>query len=197
MATATASSVIIDTGEMFRLRNDHETDTLELTHKRRLYSIVPGQTALVPFELVRIHWGDPRSRVGEYRKFSDSLEDGYVNKRELELARLGVHYGSYASDAATLCDPDWPVGDRRRGVEPKHCPWPVTVGTENGDIIVPACFDFTGSEVYGMVANESTDLNDQVAYREHMERRFEELKAEMARLAGGATDDAEVDAPGR
>lgn len=192
-----ASNVIIDTGEMFRLRNDHETEVLELKHGRRRYAIQPGQTALVPFELVRVHWGDPRSRPGEYRKFSDSLEDGYVNKRENEIARLGVHYGSYASDAATLCDPDWPPNDKRYGKVQKHCPWPVTVGTEGGDIIVPACFDTSTSEVYGLVANETEDLNDQVQYREHLERQLDQIREQLASVTGTArTDDTEVDAPG-
>lgn len=194
---ATASAIVIDSGEMFRLRNDHETEVLSLKHGRRKYAINPGQTALVPFELIRVHWGDPRSRPGEFRKFSDSNEEGYVNKREAEIARLGVHYGSYAADAASLCDPDWPPNDERYGKVEKHIPWPVTVGTEQGDIIVPACFDFTTQEIYGLVANESEDLTDQVQYREHLERQLDQIREQLAKVQGaGEMDDAEVDAPG-
>jgi len=190
-----ASNVIIDTGEMFRLRNDHETDALELVHGRRRFNIAPGQTALVPFELIRIHWGDPRSRYGEFRKFSDSRESGYVNKRELEIARLGVHYGSYVADAAGLIDPDWPPNDERHGKVEKHCPWPVTIGTEGGDIIVPVCFDVAGTEIYGMVATESADLNDAVQYREHLEQQLDQIREQLRTMQGAGQDDTEVDAP--
>lgn len=194
--TAPASSVVIDTGEMFRLRNDHPDESLVVTHGKRRFTIAPGQTALVPFEVIRVNWGDPRSRPGEFRKFSDSLEDGWVNKREAEIARLGVHYGSYAADVDTLLDPEWPLGDKRRGIVPKRVPWPVSVATEGGDIIVPACFDRAGDAVYGLIADETQNLDDQVQYREHLERRFDEMKAEIARLRGIENDDTEVDSPG-
>jgi hypothetical protein len=62
--TGSPSSVIIDTGDVLRLRNDHPTEPCVVVHKGRRYSIDPGRSAIVPFELVRIWWGDPRARTG-------------------------------------------------------------------------------------------------------------------------------------
>ena len=195
---AAPSTIVIDSGETFRLRNDHPTDDLVVTHGKRKYSIGPGKTGLVPFEVIRVWWGDPRSRPNVFTKFSDSLEAGHVNKREAEIARLGVMYGSYVADVDSLNDPEWPPGDPRRGVEPKRTPWPVTVTTEGGQVVVPACFDRTSEAVYGSVQSESADLNDQVQYQQHVETELDRLREELRRIQGRTEpDDTEVDVPGR
>lgn len=198
MATSPSpSKVIIDTGEVFRLRNDSETETLKLSLGRRTWTIEPGSTALVPFEVIRVHWGDPRSRPNVYGKFSDSLEKGWINKREDEIKRLGVMYGSYANDVRTLNDPEWPTHDIHYGTE-KNVPHPVSVQTERGATVILPAFDEGGEAVHAGVRNESEDLNDQVQYREHLERQLDEIREELAKVAGrSAPDDTEVDIPAR
>lgn len=188
----------IDTGDNFRLRNDHETEDLKVGLNGRTYRVAPGKSAIVPFELIRLYWGDPRSRTGVYTKFSDSGGRGYVNQRELEINRLGNLYGSFAGDQADLVDPEWSRGHARAG-EIKHTPWPVSIQSEAGETIVPACFDETTERVYHSVQTESEDLNDQVAYQAHLEKRFDELKEELRQVRGdrAAADDAEVDIPAR
>lgn len=192
---ATPSNTVIDTGEQFRLRNDSPTEELVIRHEKRVIRVAPGKSAIVPFDVIRVFWGDPRSRVGVFGKFSDSRENGYVNKREDEITRLGVMYGSYASDQATLIDPEWTMGSPFAN-EPKKVPHPISVQTEDGQIVVPACFDETGEAVYAALKNDSEDLNDVVQYRQHLEAQMdalrEELRATQGRIAG---DDAEVDGP--
>lgn len=187
----------IDTGDIFRLRNDSTDADLviepSLLHKG--YRIAPGRTGLVPFDIIRIWWGDPRSRWHVYTKFSDSKESGWVNKREDEIRRLGVLYGSYANDVATLLEPEHGRGSPHYG-EPKRVPHPVSVQTESGESIVPACFDLGGDQVFPAVYNKSEEITDEVAYRQYLEKRLDEMKAELNRLSEPA-DDAEVDRAGK
>jgi hypothetical protein len=190
------SETVIDSGGIFRLRNDSPDQELVIppTAGTRAYRIPPKKSALVPFEVVRIFWGDPRSREGVYTKFQDSKEKGFINKREDEIKRLGVFYGSYAADVETLLAEEYPPNSPLHG-EPKTTPWPVSVQTETGEKVVPACFDTSGTAVYGAVRTESEDLNDAVAYREHVERQFDAMREELKRLRGEDSNDAEVDTP--
>ncbi len=192
------SSITVDSGDTFRLRNDHETDTLSLVLGKRRYTVAPGKSALVPFELIRIWWGDPRARPGQFTKFSDSKESGYINKREAEIMRLGVLYGSYVADVVSLNDPDWPVEDDRHGRVAKRTPWPVTIQDESGQPIVPCGLDLTGDAIYPGIAGDTENLDDQVQYRQHLERQMDAMREQLAALgAPQGTGDVEVDAPGR
>jgi hypothetical protein len=192
--TATPSNTIIDSGDMFRIRND-EDRVLNVTYERRKYVVEPKQTALVPFGLICEFWGDPRARTGRFEKFSDSKEKGWIPKREDELKRLGGKYGTYSEDIETLVAEEWPAGNPSQGT-PKGRPHRVSIQTDDGKVIVPVCFDTTGDAVYAAVRNESEDLNDQVQYREHLEQEMDKLKEQMRALQGiGAPDDAEVDSP--
>lgn len=192
---ATPSATVIDTGETFRLRNDHATDDLVVADGKRTIRVAPGKTALVSFDVIRVHWGDPRSRPEVYGKFSDSKETGYINKREDEITRLGILYGSYASDQASLVDPEWPPNSAF-AIEPKRVPHPISVQTESGQAVIPACFDTGGEAIYAALKNDREDLNDAVAYREHLEKRMDEMREEIRSLSGVESgDDAEVDIP--
>ena len=132
-------------------------------------------------------------------KFSDSKEEGYVNKRELEIQRLGVKYGSYVADVVSLNDPNWPPGDKRFGVVPKRTPWPVTIRDEAGQEIIPCGLDLSGEAVYQGLNDASENLDDAVMYRQHLERELDAIKEQLARMGPDAprADDAEVDEPAR
>lgn len=186
----------IDTAEVFRLRNDSETEALDLSLNGRTFKVAPGKSALVPFELIRIYWGDPRSRPEVYTKFSDGKERGYVNKREDEISRLGNLYGSFATDVASLLDPAFPPNSDRYG-ETKHVPHPVSVRTEAGETITLPCFDQKGDKVYAAVQTDTVDLNDQVVYRQHLEEKMDALRAELEDIrnggVGNGADDTTVD----
>jgi hypothetical protein len=191
-----ASRTVLDSGDSLRLRNEHPTEDLIVPLNKKAYRVAPGEVAIVPFELVRVYWGDPRSREGIYTKFSDSKETGYVNKREDEISRLGNLYGSFAGDVDELCDPEWPATDSRYGKIPKLTPWPISVQTLEGKSVLPPCFDKSGEQVYGAVMVETEDLNDAATYRRHLENRLDDIQGELRRVAGHdqETDD-EVDLP--
>lgn len=181
---------MIDTGDILILTNADEERVLEVKLRGKLYRVEPEKHALVPFELIRVWWGDPRSKPQRFVPFSDSLESGWVNKRELEIRRLGVLYGTYASSVAELLNPEWPRGSARFGT-PRRTPHPITVRTEDGADIVPACFDRTGNLSYAVVNTEVQDLSDEVAYREHLEAQLDAITRRLDKL-GGASD-VEVD----
>lgn len=191
---ASPSSTILDSGDIYRIRNDEKT-VLNLTFERRKYSVQPGETALVPFSLICHFWGDPRSRFGKIEKFSDSKEKGFIDSREGVLRRLGGLYGTYSEDTTVLCAEEWEPNSPHAGTS-KGRPHRVSIQTENGDVIIPVCFDTSGEAVYPAVRNESEDLNDLVQYREKLDRDMDKLKEQMRELQGLTTeDDATVDAP--
>lgn len=202
MATRTAppkpnpSATALDSGDMLRIRNDEDT-VLDIVFERKRYVVEPNQTALVPFILVCHFWGDPRARNGRLEKFSDSREKGWVPRREDELRRLGGKYGTYSEDTEVLNAEEWDPNSAFAGT-PKARPHRVSIQTDDGRVVVPVCFDTSGEMVYPALRNESEDLNDEVMYREHLEREMDKLKEQMRELQGrGAEDDATVDTPAR
>jgi hypothetical protein len=61
---------------------------------------------------------------------------------------------------------------------------------------VPACFDDSGEAVYAALKNDREDLNDAVAYREHLEKRMDAMAEELRTLRGLEDgDDAVEDGP--
>lgn len=188
---------MIDTGDPLIVTNEHPTEDLVKEVFGRTYRIPPHRWAIVPFDLVRVFWGDPRSRKGVYTPFCDSREKGWANKREAEITRLGVLYGSYAGDVGALNAAEWSTNSALgRTGSPKTVPHPITVRNQAGDEIVPPAFDRTGEMVYGAVKTDSADLSDEVAYRNHLERQIDELKSRLDNLAPVGGSDVEVDGEG-
>ncbi len=193
MATQTApSATSLDSGEMLRIRNE-EDKVLDIVFERKRYVVEPGQTGLVPFALVCHFWGDPRSRFGEFGKFSDSKERGWVPKREDELKRLGGKYGTYSEDIEVLNAEEWDPHSPFVGTS-KARPHRVSIQTDDGKVVIPVCFDTSGEAVYPAIKNDSEDLNDQQTRYEHLMSQMDKLKEQMRTLQGISSDDAEVDA---
>ena len=69
---------------------------LDLVWVRRHYIIGPGAQRQVPFDVVRLYFGDPRSVVGEPGKFEDfDGKRGDIAKREDEVRRVAGVWGLY------------------------------------------------------------------------------------------------------
>lgn len=191
---APPSQVVIDTDDIFVLENTG-TETIEKPLHGKMYRVEPGQRALIPFDLIRVWWGDPRSRKNAFTKFHDSKEKGTVNKRELELRRLGGLYGCYTSDVDGLVSETWPPGSIHAGTT-KHFPPPARFWTQGGQEIIPACFDRTGDKVYAVMQQDSQDLSDEATYREHLLTEMDRLRERLDRLDDQSTpSDVEVDSP--
>jgi hypothetical protein len=79
-----------------------------LRWNRREYVIAPGETKQVPFDAMRVMFGDPRSVTGQEQRFA--AEDGRVGlipRREAEIARLSIVWGLYQQGMSLL--PDYPA----------------------------------------------------------------------------------------
>ncbi len=69
---------------------------LRLAWDRREYIIEPGETMQVPFDALRLKFGDPRSVVGlDHRFAADDGRNGIIPKREAEVIRLSIAWGLY------------------------------------------------------------------------------------------------------
>jgi uncharacterized protein YndB with AHSA1/START domain len=157
--------------------------------------VAAGERALVPFEFVRVWWGDPRAKRGEEVRFSDSEGKGFVAERYREVQRLHTLYGTYGGDVAQLNAKEWGPG-QGDGVNPKHWPHPVTVTTQDGVRIPLPAFDETMEASVESEQLDGPDLTDFVRYQEHVSAQMARMQAELDRLASEKTSDVEVDTAG-
>src|ERR1700685_3766551 len=101
-----------------------------------------GQARLVPFDLVRVFFGDPRSVMGvKGRTESSKGVIGDITPRENEIRRLSTIYGLYEANAPRL---------------PEIAP-NVTITNADDEIILFVTDDLEGENVYGFVADSAED----------------------------------------
>jgi hypothetical protein len=189
------SEVVLDTGLQYYVRNnteerltigDGKTDLLR--YDRIAYRCEPGEEVLVPWPVIALYFGDPRSQHGKIIKASDSRGEHQVPTRGDELLRLSVFYGTYEQDVDFIANvvPD------------------VTISTQGGVEIIPPCFDPEGEHIYGFQRNmqKSNDvatlLAEMEASQERQQREIDSLKAQQqSREIHGDNDGAiPVDTPG-
>jgi hypothetical protein len=133
-----------------------------------LGGLEPGAVKLVPFDLVRLFWGDPRSVPGAGQFVEDRRgNSGNVAPREEETRRLSVFYGLYDTDSAKvhLIVPD------------------VTIETaEHLEVITPAT-DPLGEHIYGHIAPsaENHDVATQIAQMKMQIKLLETHQKELER----------------
>jgi hypothetical protein len=196
MASATA---VLDRRDMLILRNDDEEKTLKKevpgSFGTRHITIEPKQSALVPFEFVRVWWGDPRSKKDENVRFSDSEGKGFVAERYTEIQRLHTLYGTYGGDVSQLNAREWGPG-QGDGVNPKCRPHPVSVFTQDRVPIPLPAFDESMNAFAESMQIEGPDLTDQVRYQEHVMGQMARMQEELDRLKGAQSSDVEVDTAG-
>jgi hypothetical protein len=140
-----------------------------------------GQAKLVPFDLVRVFFGDPRSVNGVQGRTEDKNGVGDIAPRENEIRRLCVLYGIYDVNADLLADavPD------------------VTI--TNGDeveIICPA-LDPDGKHAYGYEKN-AAEVHDPATRMANLEAEMRLIKQQMEAEAkkGTKNDGADVKTDG-
>lgn len=141
-----------------------------------------GQTKLVPFDLVRVFFGDPRSVPGVQGRTEDKNGIGDIAPREHEIRRLATLYGLYDVNATLLADaiPD------------------VTITTgDDIEIICPAV-DPEGKHSYGYERDtaEVHDVATQLSkMREQIKMLEQQAAAEAKRPAKNDGADVTVDGP--
>jgi hypothetical protein len=141
-----------------------------------------GQAKLVPFDLVRVFFGDPRSVNGVQGRTEDKNGVGDIAPRENEIRRLCVLYGIYDVNADLLAQavPD------------------VTITTgDDIEVICPAT-DPDGKHSYGFEAS-SAEVHDVATQLSKMREQIKMLEtqaaAEAKRPAKNDGADVTVDGP--
>lgn len=100
---ASPGQLIIEPDQQFILTNNGTEDrTFTYAHKK--YVVEAGSHKVVPFDVIRLYFGDPRSVAGIEQRYEDP--DGNPNARiairNKEIDRLSVMYGVYAGNEDKL-----------------------------------------------------------------------------------------------
>ena len=138
-----------------------------------------GQAKLVPFDLVRVYFGDPRSVPGVQGRTEDRRGTvGDIAPREAELRRLATVYGLYEANMARL---------------PEAVPDVTITTADDIEVICPAV-DPDGEHVYGF-AKETAEVHDVATRLAQLEAETRMLKGQLQAEAesGRKNDGADVD----
>lgn len=159
--------------------------TLDLVWVRRHYVIGPGEERQVPFDIIRLYFGDPRSVVGEPGKFEDfDGRRGDIAPREKEVQRVAGIWGLYDQNIHLM--PEFP---------PIANAFIATIGTTNApmtEIFTPAV-DPRGDFLYGHQRVQETSY-DLATLLSESRKREDELARRIANLeqlqsSGAPADD--------
>ncbi len=182
----TATPIKLDTNDNLRITNTG-TKTISFVlgrsnpgGERRRWVVEPGQFVSVPFDVVRIYFGDPRSIVGSPKRFKDSKEEGIIPDRVEELRRLATLYGLYDQGLETL---------------PQRAP-NCRIETFDGDEIITPIVDPHGEFSLGNTGLTSSDIKnmtDMTALIARHEKQLDEMRSMMDTMRkNGANIDEEV-----
>lgn len=183
-------ALTIDSGGNFFIRNNTDRQLTQpdgrtpfLRYARLDYPLSPGERVIVPFSVVALYFGDPRSRNGMIQKFKDSQGEGVIPTREAELGRIAVYYGVYEDGIVNL---------------PNVVP-DISIFTLDEVEIVPPCFDPYGDNIYGFQKNMDQTQGGVAATMESLQAQMDQLRSmQESMLARGQDNDADVeeDLPG-
>jgi hypothetical protein len=105
---ASPGQLVIEPDQQFIITNNGD-EALRLRWDSRTYVIEPSDHKVVPFDVVRVYYGDPRSVGKVEQKYDEQREIGgrknpnaYIAARNAEVDRLAVLYGLYAGREAEL-----------------------------------------------------------------------------------------------
>lgn len=172
--------VFLDTGMQYRVRNntdkrlttgDGRTDLLRWN--RVAYRCEPGEEVIVPWPVIALYFGDPRSQHDKIVEATDSQGEHRVPSRGAELLRISVFYGVYEQGLDLLASvvPD------------------VTISTIDGREIVPPCFDPEGEFNYGVQKRSMQKSGDVATLIDDLQSQIDALKeAQAARQQYGDND---------
>jgi len=166
-----SSEVILDTGLQYYVENltdkrlttgDGKTDLLRFN--KVAYRCEPGEKVIVPWPVVALYFGDPRSQHEKTVEATDSQGVHVVPARGNELMRLSVFYGVYEQGVDFIA-----------AVVPR-----VRITTLDGIEIVPPCFDPDADHVYGFERNMQKS-GDVATLIENLQSQIDSLKAQQAK----------------
>lgn len=142
-----------------------------------------GEERFVPFDVVRLYFGDPRSIMSQGQRFETRKGDpGDIAPRQEETRRLSVLYGLYSTDIFKL---DSIVPD-------------CTIKTAKGEEIITPAVDPQGKNIYGHVSSTNAAY-DQATTIEQLKNQLAMLEEAQKALERRGNDnsgsDVEVDGP--
>lgn len=183
-----SSDTILDTGMSYWVQNntnkrltsgDGKTDLLR--YNRVIYRCEAGEKVIVPWAVIALYFGDPRSQHSMIRDAEDSQGKHQIPARGNELLRLTVFYGCYEQGLDILANmvPD------------------VTITTLDGKDVVPPCFDPEGEKIYGYQRSMERS-GDLATIVDSLERQLDEIRArqEIIEQRGDNDGQLKVDTPG-
>lgn len=172
------------------LVTNETTESFQRRYAGRLYGFPPGVAVHVPFEVVRLHWGDPRSGVAKTTAVSeDGREKIQINSRSDERQRLEVMYGVNAEILRRQIE-GRAMGREMPQVTLQQIAPKVSVMTVDGTPVDTVVSDPTGQNPVALPVDLSTPdaLNARVA---QMQQQLDSLMAQAA-AATTHPDDADV-----
>jgi len=180
--------VVLDTGLNYYVENftgtrltqaDGKTDLLR--YNRVVYRCEAGEKVIVPWAVIALYFGDPRSQPDKIVEAEDSQGKHRVPARGNELLRLSVFYGVYEQgvDVLSTVVPD------------------VRITTLAGVEIIPPVFDPECEFQYGF--QKSTQRSEDVATMiQNLQEQVDALKSQQAAMRINGDNDRAIpeDNPG-
>jgi hypothetical protein len=195
--------LLLDSGDSFYIENHNPEKSLEFGWAGRTYHIGPMKKRLVPFDVVALYYGDPRSRVGQILSFQDSTGSGQVPERHSEVKRLCIRYGVYEQGAGNIIESlaQRQQEERMAGRTPlRDENLQVRITTDTGEEIVPPLFDHEGTLSRYEFTHGTTRSDDVATIIDNLTTRINQLEDQKNALddLGGENDDdgIEFDNPG-
>jgi hypothetical protein len=197
----------IDSQDQFYIENHNDAENLRFVWNKYEYVIQPGYKKIVPFEVVCLYYGDPRSVAGRSVPYRDSRGAGVVPDRRAEVMRLAVRYGVYEQGAANIREAIKDENKRLAKLNEESI-FPITplrdenfgarITTLDGIEVFTPLIDHEGLYSYGFTADEQKS-DDLAAIIKDYEKRLEALEGtkDVLDKRGDNTDDGiPIDNPG-
>lgn len=191
--------VIIDSGEYYYVENLNESIPLRFQWDKRKYVVASGEKKLVPFDIIALWFGDPRSKVGVIQNFHDSTGPGQVPERIAEVKRLCVRYGVYEQGMddikEAMLQENRRLADVQKNTIQRILPLKmemlnVRVYAISGAEIICPLFDHQGIHQYGFNLDEEKS-DDIVTIIDRMQRQIDDLKERQVVLDENGDNDEE------
>jgi hypothetical protein len=192
MTTTIAQPTSIDSGAMYMVTNLSDNPLpFPLKWARIDYTPAPHMTKMVPFDVVALFFGDPRSRPGVKQKFQDSTGAGEIPTREEEVARLSVRYGVYEQGMQDIVGHATAIAKEGRGHYPPDC----SIKTLAQEEVIPPLYDPQGEFTYTFTPQKQ-ESNDPATLFNQLQKQINTLQDAQERLSRQQQqDDVVADEP--
>jgi hypothetical protein len=199
-----APKVTIDSGEYYYIENHNESGVLHFQWDKRRYDIAAGKKKLVPFDIIALHFGDPRAVVGQIQKFHDSTGPGQVPERMAEVKRLCVRYGVYEQGMddirESVLQENRRLADAQKSTVQRVLPlstdmFNVRITNIEGVEIITPLFDHKGEKSKYEFELDREKSGDIVTIIDSLQRQIDSLKEkELVLQDNGDNEDEDISA---